>query len=86
MNTEQKHCSDNEGNKPLPENGSGDEFSRGWTGNIGTKRQTYYIYIDLIAKLRGYAYWERRRISEVVNWALEQFFEGKEVKPKPRRQ
>ena len=56
---------------------------RSWGENIGTKRQTYYIYMDLIAKLRGYAYWERRSISELVNEALIQFFEDKEVKPRP---
>ena len=70
-------------NKRSSDKQNGDEFSRNWTGKIGTKRQTYYIYVDLIAKLRGYAYWERRKISETVNCALEQFFEGKEVKPRP---
>ena len=56
---------------------------RSWGGNIGTKRQTYHIYVDLIAKLRGYAYWKRRSISELVNDALEQFFKDKQVKPRP---
>ena len=53
------------------------------TGTMGTKRQTYHIHVDLIAKLRGYAYWERRMISEVVNCALEEFFKDKEVKQRP---
>ena len=85
MHTKRKDRPNNGRNNLFPENGNDDQFSRGWTGKIGTKRQTYYIYVDLIAKLQGYAYWERRKISEIVNCALEQFFEGKEVKPKPSR-
>ena len=77
-----KECSNSKGDRS-PLNEDGHEFSRAWMGNIGTKRQTYYIYMDLIAKLQGYAYWERRKISEVVNCALDQFFEGKDIKPKP---
>jgi len=38
------------------------------------KRQTYYIRMDLIRKVKEYAYWERKGISEVVNVALEEFF------------
>ncbi len=79
----QKVSSDNTKSSSLPLNGRSALFSSDQTGTVGTKRQTYHIHVDLIAKLRGYAYWERRRISEVVNCALEQFFEGKEVKPKP---
>ena len=83
MDTEQKDCFNHEQNNLFPATGDFDEFSRTWMGQIGTKRQTYYIYADLIAKLRGYAYWERRKISEVVNCALDQFFEDKEVKARP---
>lgn len=46
---------------------------------VGTKRQTYHIRVELIAKLRAYAYWERLGISEVVNLVLEDFFADKEV-------
>lgn len=46
-------------------------------------RHTYYVRVDLLEKLRGYAYWERIGISELINQILEEFFEGKEVKPKP---
>lgn len=70
-------------NNSPPLNGRSALFSSDQTGTIGTKRQTYHIHVDLIAKLRGYAYWERRQISEVVNCALEQFFEDKEVKLRP---
>ena len=48
-------------------------------------RHTYYIRKDLLEKVRGYAYWERYGISELINQILEEFFEDKEVKPKPRR-
>ena len=48
-------------------------------------RHTYYVRVDLLEKLRGYAYWERYGISELINQILEEFFEDKEVKPKPPR-
>ena len=66
-----------------PLNGRSALFSSDHTGTVGTKRQTYRIHVDLIAKLRGYAYWEQQQISEVINRALEQFFEDKEVKLRP---
>ena len=49
------------------------------------KRQTYYINVELIEKLRAYAYWERKKISEVVNMAIEEFFKDLEVKKIPRQ-
>ena len=48
-------------------------------------RHTFYVRLDLLEKVRGYAHWERIGISELINQILEEFFEGKEVKPKPRR-
>lgn len=48
-------------------------------------RQTYYVRVDLLEKVQGYAYWERYGISELINQILDEFFEGKEVKPKPPR-
>lgn len=48
---------------------------------VGKKRQTYYIHLDLIEKIRAYAYWERLGISEVVSCALEQFLADKEIWP-----
>ncbi|MBM3210757.1 hypothetical protein FJZ33_00940 [Candidatus Poribacteria bacterium] len=39
-------------------------------------RKTFYIRMDLIDKLRAYAYWERRGISETVNIALDEFFKN----------
>lgn len=49
------------------------------------RRQTYYIRVELIEKLKAYAYWERRKMSEVVNMVLEEFFKDQEVKKIPRR-
>lgn len=83
MDAEQKDYPNDEWNDLSSANENTDEFSRPWLGQSGAKRQTYYIYVDLIAKLRGYAYWERRKISEVVNCALDQFFRDKEIKPRP---
>ena len=48
-------------------------------------RQTYYVRMDLLEKIQGYAYWERYGVSELINQILEEFFEDKEVKPKPPR-
>lgn len=47
------------------------------------QRHTYYARVDLLEKLQGYAYWEQFGISELINHILEEFFEGKEVKPCP---
>jgi hypothetical protein len=52
-------------------------------GSVGTKRQTYNIRLELLAKLRSYAHWEHLGVSEVVNQALEEFFAEKEVKIRP---
>ena len=52
-------------------------------GNV--TRHTYYVRRDLLEKIRGYAYWERYGISALINQILEEFFEDKEVKPKPPR-
>ena len=81
----QKARSGNAKNNSPPLHGRGALFSSARTGTVGTKRQTYHIHVDLIAKLRGYAYWEQRMISEVVNYALEQFFENKEIKARPSK-
>ena len=48
-------------------------------------RHTYHVRLDLLEKVRGYAYWERIGISELINHILEKFFEGKEVKPRPSK-
>lgn len=42
-----------------------------------TKRQTYHLEIDLIEKVKKCAYWERLKVSELVNRALREFFKDK---------
>lgn len=42
-----------------------------------TKRQTYHLEMDLVEKIKKFAYWERIKVSEVVNQALREFFKGK---------
>ena len=81
----QRERSDNTKNNPASLDERSALFSDARTGTVGTKRQTYNIHVDLIAKLRGYAYWEQQRISEVVNSALDQFFEDKEIKVRPSK-
>ena len=83
MDMSQKARSGKAKNNSPPLNGRSALFSTDQTGTIGTKRQTYHIHVDLIAKLRGYAYWEQQQISEVINRALEQFFEDKQIKSRP---
>lgn len=50
------------------------------------KRHTYYIKVELHEKVKAYAYWKRKSISEVVNEALEEFFKDLEVKKIPKNQ
>ena len=83
MDMNQKARSGKAKNNSSPLNGRSALFSSDHTGTVGTKRQTYHIHVELIAKLRGYAYWEQQQISQVINRALEQFFEDKEVKLRP---
>lgn len=42
-----------------------------------TQRQTYHLEMDLVDKIKKYAYWERLKVSEVVNKALREFFKSK---------
>ena len=49
------------------------------------RRHTYYARLDLLEKVREYAYGERVGISELMNRILEGFFEEEEGGPNPRR-
>lgn len=46
-------------------------------------RQTFIIRRDYLEKLQALAYWDRRTTKVVLDMALEQFFEGKNIKPVP---
>ncbi len=75
-------------NRSANGNGNQSDAERRYTRSLikgEVTRHTYYARVDLLEKLRGYAYWERYGISELINQILEEFFEDKEVKPKPPR-
>jgi len=42
-------------------------------------RATFIVREDLLKKLKDLAYTERRSIKEVINEAIEQFIDGKEI-------
>lgn len=72
------------GNDPLSEDErimrefykpSGDKPSK--PGKPDTQRQTYHVEVDLIEKVKRYAYIERLKISEVINLALKEFFQDR---------
>ena len=46
---------------------------------------TIYIPFQLSEKLKDFSYWEGDNQKDVVIQALNQFFEGKEVKPRPEK-
>jgi len=45
----------------------------------GYTRATFIVREDLLEKLKDLAYTERRSIKEVINEAIEQFIDGKEI-------
>lgn len=49
------------------------------TSKISQVRQTYYIRHDLIEKVKEYAFFEKTKISDVVNTAVEKYL--KDYKP-----
>ena len=63
--------------------------SRSYLGRLREQgmvtRYTYHARLDLLEKVRAYSYWERISISTLINQILEEFFEDKEIKPKPDR-
>lgn len=51
-------------------------LKKGWT------RATFILRSDYLEKIKGLAYWERKKIKEVVDEILEFHFEGKRIEPK----
>jgi len=51
----------------------------GWT------RATFIMSETYLDKIKDYAYWERLQIKEVLNEALDNFFEDKKVRKRPSR-
>ena len=49
-------------------------LKNGWT------RATFVLRKDSLDKLKSVAYWERKRIKEVINEALEFYLKGKKIR------
>jgi hypothetical protein len=47
----------------------------GWT------RDTFILRKDYLEKIRALAYWERKKIKDVLDEALSSYLEGKRIKP-----
>jgi hypothetical protein len=48
----------------------------------GWIRATFILRKDYLEKLKALAYWERRRIKEVIDDALRLYLKGKETRTK----
>jgi hypothetical protein len=51
----------------------------GWT------RATFILRKDYLEKLKALAYWERKKIKEVINEALRLYFKGKKTRTRRNR-
>lgn len=47
-------------------------------------RKTYHIPTELADKIDQHAYWSRMTISAVLTDALQQYFQGKKIRPIPK--
>ncbi|MGZ3798026.1 MAG: hypothetical protein ACXVB1_16765 [Pseudobdellovibrionaceae bacterium] len=47
----------------------------GWT------RDTFILKKDYLEKIRALAYWERKKIKDVLDEALGSYLKGKKIKP-----
>jgi uncharacterized protein YnzC (UPF0291/DUF896 family) len=47
----------------------------GWT------RNTFILRIDYLEKIKALAYWERKKVKEVVDEALGSYLKGKKIRP-----
>lgn len=47
----------------------------------GFTRATFIVKEDYLDKLKALAYWERKRIREVINEALSSYLKGKKIRP-----
>jgi len=51
-------------------------LKKGWT------RATFILRSDYLEKIKALAYWERKKVKEVVDELLEFYLKGKRIKPK----
>jgi len=51
-------------------------LKKGWT------RATFILRNDYLEKIKALAYWERKKVKEVVDDLLGLYLKGKKIKPK----
>ncbi|HSB05065.1 MAG TPA: hypothetical protein VLK23_07685 [Thermodesulfobacteriota bacterium] len=49
---------------------------------IGWTRATFILRDDYLKKIKALAYWERKKVKEVVDEALGFYLRGKRIKPR----
>jgi len=62
--------------KPVTIKTSQKGLRKGWT------RATFIIRSDYLEKIKALAYWERKKVKEVVDDLLGLYLKGKKIKPK----
>ncbi len=62
--------------KPVTIKTSQKGLKKGWT------RATFILRSDYLMKIKALAYWERKKVKEVVDQALEFYLKGKRIKPR----
>lgn len=62
---------------PIPSSKTG--LKNGWT------RATFIVKESLLDKAKDLAYWERKKIQEVIDEALCSYISKKKIKPRPQR-
>lgn len=60
-------------------NSSQNGLQDGWT------RDTFIIRKDYLGKIRALAYWERKKMKDVLDEALGSYLKGKKIRPKKSR-
>ena len=63
--------------KPLHSSKTG--LKDGWT------RATFIVKESVLEKAKDLAYWERKKIQEVIDDALCSYISNKKIKPRPKR-
>ena len=51
-------------------------LKKGWT------RATFILRNDYLENIKALAYWERKKVKEVVDEILESYLKGKRIKPR----
>jgi hypothetical protein len=48
------------------------------------KRETFIVKVSISEKIKDYAYWERMKQKDALNYILEEFFKKNPVKKRPQ--